>query len=183
MPVSRCAGKDSDQATVTAHVTNGNALTAHLPNRFYRLTGSPAHRLTNRGSVSVFICVDLWFLMTMLAQGTIEAFRLQSEFCAKFGSPLYAELLARAADDIERGGPIARVLDGWTGNPVPDALVLRLMGAVHQLVLNGAAPELGRHYPSVGGEPESPAVWDAFLEIVETHHATVRTALDRQVQT
>jgi hypothetical protein len=121
--------------------------------------------------------------MTMLAQGTIEAFRLQSEFCAKFGSPLYSELLARAADDIERGGLIARVLDGWTGNPVPDALVLRLMGAVHQLVLNGAAPELARHYPSVGGEPESPAVWDAFLQVVETHHATVRAALDRHVQT
>src|SRR4029450_5146377 len=121
--------------------------------------------------------------MTMLAQGTIEAFRLQSEFCAKFGSPLYSELLARAADDIERGGLIARVLDGWTGNPVPDALVLRLMGAVHQLVLNGAAPELARHYPSVGGGPESPAGWGAFFQIVEPHHATVRAALDRHVQT
>jgi len=43
----------------------------------------------------------------MLAQGTIEAFRLQAEFCGKFGSPLYEELLGRAAADIERGTPLS----------------------------------------------------------------------------
>lgn len=64
----------------------------------------------------------------MLTRGIVEAFRLQAEFCARFGSPLYAELLQRAADDVERGGPVARVVDGWTGNPVSDALVLRLLG-------------------------------------------------------
>ena len=119
----------------------------------------------------------------MLAPGTLEAFKLQSDFCAKFGSPLYAELLARAAQDIERGGPVARVLDGWVGNPIPDALVLRLTGAVHHLVLSGAAPELARYYPSVGGHPEWPAVWDAFLRVVDHQFATIRTALGRQVQT
>lgn len=119
----------------------------------------------------------------MLAQGTIEAFRLQAEFCGKFGSPLYEELLARAAADIERGGPVARILDGWTGNPIPDALVLRLMGAVHHRVLSGAAPELARCYPSVGGEPRWPATWDAFLHLVDSEAAVLRPALDRQVQT
>jgi hypothetical protein len=119
----------------------------------------------------------------MLAAGTIEAFRLQSEFCAKFGSPLYAELLARAADDVERGGPVARVLDGWVGNPVPDAVVLRLLGAVHRLVLDGAAPELARSYPSAGGRPAWPATWEDFLRVVSAHEATLRLALDRHVQT
>jgi len=119
----------------------------------------------------------------MLAQGTVEAFRLQAEFCAKMGSPLYGELLARAADDIERGGPVAQVLDGWTGNPIPDALVLRLAGAVHRMVLDGAAPELARYYPSVGGVPAWPDAWEAFRRVVEHDAATLRPALDRHVQT
>ena len=119
----------------------------------------------------------------MLEQGIVEAFRLQAEFCGKMGSPLYAELLARAADDIERGGPVARVLDGWTGNPIPDAVMLRLAGAVHRLVLDGAVPELARHYPSAGGAPTWPAAWTAFEDVVAAHAAELRAALDRHVQT
>jgi hypothetical protein len=119
----------------------------------------------------------------MLAEGTVEAFRLQGEFCTKMGSPLYGELLARAADDIERGGPVARVLDGWTGNPIPDALVLRLMGGMHRLVLDGAAPELARYYPSAGGTPQWPEAWEAFARVVETRTDVLRAALERHVQT
>ena len=119
----------------------------------------------------------------MLAPGVVEAFRLQAEFCGTFGSPLYAELLARAADDVERGGALAQVFDGWTGNPVPDAVVLRLMGAVHGLVLGGAVPELARFYPSAGGAPAWPATWEAFQRVVDAHAAALRAALDRQVQT
>jgi hypothetical protein len=119
----------------------------------------------------------------MLAAGVLEAFRLQAEFCRSFGSPLYARLLARAAEDIERGGPVARLLDGWTGNPIPDALVLRLMGGVHRLVLDGAAPELARFYPSAGGTPAWPALWTTFERVVEEHASSLRPALDRPVQT
>ncbi len=119
----------------------------------------------------------------MLAPGTVEAFRLQAEFCGKLGSPLYAELLARAAEDIERDGPVAAVLDGWSGNPVPDALVLRLMGAVHRLVLDGAAPELARYYPSAGGIADGVAAWEAFRRVVTAHAAALRPALDEHVQT
>lgn len=119
----------------------------------------------------------------MLAAGVLEAFRLQAEFCRTFGSPLYAKLLVRAAEDIERGGPVARLLDGWAGNPIPDALVLRLMGGVHRLVLDGAAPELARFYPSAGGTPAWPGVWAAFERIVEAHAPTLRPALERPVQT
>jgi hypothetical protein len=119
----------------------------------------------------------------MLADGVLEAFRVQSDFCAQFGSPLYAELLARAGDDVERGGVVARLLDGWTGKPIPDALVLRLLGGVHRLVLDGAAPELARYYPSSGGTPAWPATWDAFARVVDSRADVLRPALDRHVQT
>ncbi len=119
----------------------------------------------------------------MLAEGIVEAFRLQADFSPRFDSPLYGELLSRAADDIERGGPVARVLDGWEGKPIPDALPLRLMGGVHRLVLDGAAPELAAFYPSVGGTPRWPDTWTAFLRVIERYAATLRVSLDRQVQT
>ncbi|HEY0300102.1 MAG TPA: DUF2332 domain-containing protein [Rhizomicrobium sp.] len=119
----------------------------------------------------------------MLADGTVEAFRLQARFCPRFGSPLYGDLLARAADDIEHGGPLADLLDGWHGRPTPDALSLRVMGAVHRLVLDGAAPELAAHYPSAGGVPQGEATWRVFRNLVARRLDVLRPALDRQVQT
>lgn len=119
----------------------------------------------------------------MLAPGIVEAFRLQGDFCGKFGSPLYAALLARCADDLEAGGPVARVLDGWVGNPLPEAVMLRLLGAVHLRVLQGLEPELARFYPSAGGAPQWPAIWDAFHAVVERQTAALRRALERHVQT
>src|SRR6185369_14872014 len=113
----------------------------------------------------------------MLAEGVVEAFRLQAQFSPRFDSPLYAELLSRAADDIERGGPLAHVLDGWEGKPVADALPLRLMGGVHRLVLDGAAAELAPFYPSVGGTPRWTDTWTAFLHVIERYGATLRVAI------
>ena len=60
--------------------------------------------------------------------------RRQAQACRALGSPLYAELLERSTADAPGS-----------------ALALRLMGAVHLLVLEGRAPSLARHYPSVGG--------------------------------
>lgn len=38
--------------------------------------------------------------------------RLQAGQCRRLGSPLYAELLRRAADDVAAGGPLAVLLRG-----------------------------------------------------------------------
>ena len=119
----------------------------------------------------------------MLPDGVVESFRLQSHFSAEFGSPLYAELLRRGAEDVEQGGVLASLLDGWQGKPIPDALPIRLVGAVHRLVLDGAAPDLAPFYPTVGGTPRWPETWDAFLAAIASHREVVRAALDRQVQT
>jgi len=119
----------------------------------------------------------------MLADGVVEAFRLQAQFCPEFGSPLYGDLLSRGADDIERGGPFAVLLDGWQGRPMPDALPLRVMGGVHRLALDGAVPELAAHFPSTGGTPRGAATWAVVRDVVASHYAVLRPALDRQVQT
>ena len=83
-----------------------------------------------------------------------ERFRWQAGWCGKLGSPLYRDLLDHAAADIERGGPVWDVLADDTADGdglLPGAQALRLMGAVHRLVLEGRAPELAAFYPSAGG--------------------------------
>ena len=119
----------------------------------------------------------------MLADGIVEALRLQAHFSGEFGSPLYGELMRRCADDVEQGGPMAELLDGWEGKPMPDALPMRIFGAVHRLVLDGAAPALAAHYPSVGGTPRWPDAWTAFRDLLVSHRHVIRPELDRQVQT
>jgi hypothetical protein len=50
-------------------------------------------------------------------------------------------------------------------------------------MLAGEAPELARFYPSVGGEPEWPGVWQAFLGVVEEQREALLPRLESFPQT
>ena len=109
---------------------------------------------------------------------------IQAEQAKLLGSPLYAELLGRAAADVEAGGPVWSVLQGHEGDPGPSALALRFAGAVHRLVLEGRAPGLAAHYPSAGGDSGDPtSAWEPFLGTIEANLDELRGAVDRPVQT
>jgi hypothetical protein len=116
-------------------------------------------------------------------QQTVAQLREQAEWCRLMGSRLYAALLDRAAVDVERQGVTWRILEPHT---VPGrrgaALALRLMAAVHRLVLTGGAPALARHYPSAGGADQGDA-WPAFQEVLESREPTVRAGVARPCQT
>ena len=77
----------------------------------------------------------------------------------------------------------AAVLAGHESDPGPSALALRLMAAVHRLVLTGAAPGLAAHYPSVGGTGDPDAAWPAFRQVLIEHVAEVRAGLASPPQT
>jgi hypothetical protein len=111
-----------------------------------------------------------------------SAFRFQAQGCRDTGSALYAQLLDAAAQDVERGGVIARLVEGWCGHPVLDALGLRLLGGIHRMVLAGSAPRLARYYPSAGGTPDA-AIWPEFVALVDERFEEVRAALSERVQT
>jgi hypothetical protein len=111
-----------------------------------------------------------------------DAIALQREACARLGSPLYARVLDSVAADHAAGGLMAEMLEGRTTRPVHDALPLRLLGAVHRLVLESRAPDLARFYPSVGGTADGDP-WPAFLATVLAHRAAVDAGLDKGVQT
>ena len=109
--------------------------------------------------------------------------RIQAEWCARLGSSLYGLLCSRAADDVAAGGPTAAVLEGHEDDRPASALALRLMGAVHRLVLMGEAPTLARFYPSAGGDEGVAGAWPAFRALLAERRADLRVLLEHGVQT
>jgi hypothetical protein len=110
--------------------------------------------------------------------------RDQAGYCAAMGSPLYAHLLERAAADAEAGGVVQSLLDPFDApNLRADALALRLMAAVHRLVLTGEAPRLAAHYPPAGGSSGTEGAWDAFRESVAEQAERLRPLIALPCQT
>jgi hypothetical protein len=109
--------------------------------------------------------------------------RTQGRACGVIGSPLYAELMERAATDVEAGGMVRAVLAGRERDPGPSALALRLFGGLHRLALEGRAPDLAAHLPSTGGDGDPAAAWSAALDTIRDQFETVRDLATRGVQT
>ena len=104
-----------------------------------------------------------------------QAFAIQAGYCRAMGAPVTAsvsETLGRVLDRTTETG--RRALD-WPGDPVADALVLRMVGGLHALALGGD-PELARVF---GGEVEEEALADA----IATHDAAILPWLDGPPQT
>lgn len=114
-----------------------------------------------------------------------RAFDAQAGICRRLGSSFYAELAARCARDVAVGGPLRRLFTaaGRSAAPLRDAVPLRLLGAVHALVLSGSVPELAAHYPSVGGVPRWPQAWRAFVDVVEARRDDLLRGLANRPQT
>jgi hypothetical protein len=114
--------------------------------------------------------------------------RWQAGWCGRLGSPLYEALLEHAARDVEHGGPAWTVLDAAGAPAEAQALMrggpaLKLLGAVHRLVLEGRAPELARFYPSAGGTPDAEAAAPVLIDTIEQHQALLPELMRRPIQT
>jgi hypothetical protein len=108
----------------------------------------------------------------------------QARWCAELGSPLYALLLTRAAEDAAAGGPAWSLMaPDEAKNARADALALRLMAAVHRLVLTGRAPRLAAHYPSAGGSARLPGAAETFVKALGAHAALLSPLVARPCQT
>jgi hypothetical protein len=109
--------------------------------------------------------------------------RFQADACAELGSLFYAALLYQAVADLETEGAVWGVLAGFETESGWAALALRLMGAVHRLVLEGSLPELARHYPSAGGDGDAEAAWPLFRAALADRRDEVRALVARPCQT
>jgi hypothetical protein len=109
--------------------------------------------------------------------------RHQADACLRLGSPFYAALLEAVAADVEAEGPAWNVLADFEQERGRSALALRLMGAVHRLVLLGTLSELATHYPSTGGDGDPAAAWPLFRDALMEHREEVTALLRRGCQT
>jgi len=103
----------------------------------------------------------------------------QADACRMIGSPLYAGLMERAAEDVRAGGPTAEILRGHEDDPRFSVLGLRLLGAVNRLALTGKEPALAEAY-AAGHATEA---WERLLDVLRRNSAELRDSLERPVQT
>ncbi len=109
--------------------------------------------------------------------------KFQADACAELGSPFYATLLYHSVEDLETEGAVWGVLAGFETESKWAALALRLMGAVHRLVLMGSLRELARHYPSTGGDGDAEAAWPLFRQALGDRRDEIRRLVARPCQT
>ena len=112
-----------------------------------------------------------------------ETIRLQARSCDALGCRFYAALCEELARDVERDAPISRFLAPFGGARFEDAYVLRLLGGVHRLVLDGRAPAVAAHYPSVGGDGDAHAAARVVEELLADPPPELRDGLRRPPQT
>ncbi len=74
----------------------------------------------------------------------------QTAWCEGGGAPFTANILKVVRDNLADSGALAPLVVPWRGNPIADALPLRIAGALHLMVRTGRAPALARFYPGHG---------------------------------
>jgi hypothetical protein len=112
-----------------------------------------------------------------------DRFRRHADAIARGGrSPLCIELMRGAAADLDRGGVVRELFDGI---PTPPGSVpaLRLVAALHWLVLAGRAPQLAARYPSAGGTDPPAGAWPLAAACLRERFDEVRERLTLTVQT
>jgi hypothetical protein len=113
--------------------------------------------------------------------GTTLADRFRSH--AGDARHLYGYAMRGMADDWEAGGPVRQVCAGYEDAPTGSAIQLRLLAAVFRLVLSGAAPELTRFYPCLGGAAPPELAWPVMRQVITDHPDPVRAGLEIAPQT
>lgn len=108
-------------------------------------------------------------------------FTAQARACRALGSPFTARLLDLLSARLDRGHPLGDVVLGWLGDPVADALALRLAGALHALVLSDADRTLATVYPPA--EAGDSALSEAVMAAFRVHGAYICDWLERPPQT
>ena len=115
-----------------------------------------------------------------------RSLRLQAAGCRNLGSPFHGDLLDHAAEDLEAGGPVAALLTPWAQADLrklfDDAMPLRLLGSLHDLVLSGGDPALAAAYPKPG-RPADAGAWIAARTAILHHRERLAAFMTHEPQT
>jgi len=114
----------------------------------------------------------------------LRSIDLQIGWCRGNGAPFTANILEVIRDNLSAGGVLAPLVVPWNGNPLADALALRVAGALHLMVRTERAGDLAAFYPGHGDAPwDGAAAARAVEAAVRTNLDFVRDVLTRPPQT
>lgn len=119
----------------------------------------------------------------MPKQMVLDSVKVQQGTCGKLNSPFYSDLFACALGDAATGVPFWDVLDAWDGNPLSSLLPLRMLGALHDLVIGGRADALAASYPRPGFPGDVRTAWAELNVVIARERAFIEARLDTQIQT
>jgi hypothetical protein len=108
----------------------------------------------------------------------LHAFRGQAASCRSMGSALTASVLEALADGLDENTATGRAILGWTGEPLTDALPLRLAGGLHALARSGNEVLLTTLYRQGQGDPAA-----ILADVVRRHDQRLLGWLDSPPQT
>lgn len=111
-----------------------------------------------------------------------ESFEKQAGWCRALGSPFTAKLIEASATLLDRDDPVMQCIAEWTNDPVLDALPLRLVGALHALVLTQGDEELEAVFPP-RATPAPPELAEIVAGAVKRHESHCLDWLTRSPQT
>ncbi len=83
----------------------------------------------------------------MLPPGIAAAFARQADFCRGFAAPFTAAICDAAALAFDDSSASGRAVIGWAGEPMADALMMRVTGGFNALVRAGRVSGLAALYP------------------------------------
>lgn len=109
-----------------------------------------------------------------------ESFAIQAGYCAAMAAPITARVSTVLGETLTRDTATGRRVLDWPGEPVADALVLRLIGGLHALHRRGA-PELAPVFTGAETDPERVAA--LLAAAFAAHDAALLPWLDGPPQT
>lgn len=99
-----------------------------------------------------------------MEQTVRAAFRTQAEWCRRLDAPFTADVCDALASGLDRTTAVGRRVLDWPGEPVTDALALRLTGGLNALVRSGELGELAMFYPPHPATGLAPALARALAD-------------------
>lgn len=110
-----------------------------------------------------------------------ESFHIQAGYCRAMDAPITERIVTAMATALTRESETGRRVLDWPGEPVADALVLRLVGGLHALHRANADPALSRVFAGAVTDPD--AVRDVLRATLVAHDAALLPWLDGPPQT
>lgn len=109
-----------------------------------------------------------------------DSFRIQAGYCAAMAAPITTRIATALGPSLTRDSETGRRVLDWPGEPVADALVLRLIGGLHALHRRGV-PEIAPVFTgAVTDEAEVAAI---LQDVFVGHDAELLPWLDGPPQT